>query len=79
MDEENIITNLIYKKYINSIELAVKEQSHPSSEGLAAHHQSPQARNSFHQTRDILDRPLSKIPQRALDKQQTYHIYLKSL
>ena len=53
-----------------------KEQSHPSSVGPAAHHQTPQASSSFPPPhRKPLDRPVSKIPLRALHIQaQTSNI-----
>ena len=62
---------------MKSIKLAVKEQSHPSSEVSVkvAHHKTSQARNSFAQTRDLHDRPVFRVPQRALDKEaQTSNI-----
>ena len=62
---------------MKSIKLAEKEQSHPSSEGAVkvAHHKTPQAMNSFFQIRDLLDRPVFRVPQRALDKEaQTSNI-----
>ena len=48
--------------------LAEKEQTHWSSEDPVAHHQNPQIRNSFPQTKEILDRPVSKVPEKAPDK-----------
>ena len=42
------------KQYIKSTKLADKEQPHPSSEYPATHHQLPQVRNSFLQTRIYL-------------------------
>ena len=46
-----------------------KEQSQPSSVGPAVHHQTLQASSSFPPPhRKPLDRPVSKIPQRALHK-----------
>ena len=50
------------KKKIKSTKLAETEQSHPSSEGSVAHYQTPQVRNSLPQTKDLLDRLVSKIP-----------------
>ena len=47
-----------------------KEQSHPSLVGPAVHHQTLQPSSSFTPPhRKPLDRPVSKIPQRALHKQ----------
>ena len=58
--------------------MAEKVQSHPSSEGPAVHHQTPRASNSFQQSRDLLNRHISKIPQKAPEKQaQTSHLYIK--
>ena len=36
-----------FQENINSIKLAGNEQSHPSLEGPAAHHEIPQDRNAF--------------------------------
>ena len=47
-----------------------KEQYHPSSVGPAVHHQTLQASFSFSSPhRKPFNRPVSKIPQRALHKQ----------
>ena len=54
---------------MKSIKFAEKEQSQPSSKGPAAQHKTPQARNSFPQTSDLLDTPVPKISQWAIDKQ----------
>ena len=53
-----------------------KEQSHPSSVGPEVHHQTLQASSSLPPPqRKPLDRPFSKLPQKALHKQaQTSNI-----